>query len=368
MKGNRSPTLADLGELRLIDEILLPLAREYDVRTAVGDDCTYIAADCQILALTADVGPKPLLHSLSGYESDLEAAGWLSVVATASDLAAAGVQPLFLTNCVDAPPDLSVSDFTEFMRGYFQACAEFGFQNGGGDVRHGPSLAIRVFGGGALDHAGRIGRGGAVPGDHLVLIGPPGQYMATYLLAAGLDPSVVQDGRLLPEAESILRFPKPQLQEMKILASHGLVAAASDTSDSLLGAIDNIARSSNCGFELELHDALLPPVVTKAASIDKIEPWNIFFSWGDWAVAAAVRAERFEEFQQACVKSEVSWRRLGLATSQPRLLTARLNGGDLLNVVPLRNENFVPYGFNAEIEGHLDHMLLTSLFSATEIG
>ena len=130
-------TLGELGELRLIEEVILPVARQHDVNTLAGDDCAYLMAN-GLLAVTADVGPKPLLHALPGYENDHEAAGWMAVVATASDVATAGAEPLFLTNCIDASPDLTVGEFRQFIGGYFAACTAFGFRNGGGDVRHGP--------------------------------------------------------------------------------------------------------------------------------------------------------------------------------------------------------------------------------------
>jgi len=357
-----SITLWDLGEIRLIEEVILPLAREFDVETGVGDDCAYLSADCRTLAVTADVGPKPLLDSLHGYESDLEAAGWLAVVATASDVATAGAKPFFLSNCIDAPPDLKVSDLAVYVRGYFKACSEFGFRNGGGDVRHGPTLAMRVFGAGTCEHGFKIGRGGARPGNRLVVIGPPGVFLATYLLAARGRTEAIVDGKLTVDAEKILRYPKPQLRSIELLAAKGLIAAASDTSDGLLGAIDNLARRSGCGFLLELSDALLPWSVVAAASEHGVDPWNIFFAWGDWSVAAAVPADRFQLFEDVCRENGVEWTPLGWATDSTGKLLANVNKSELVGVTPVRNENFISRGFNAGIQGHLDYMLLTRLF------
>jgi thiamine-monophosphate kinase len=358
-----SSTLADLGELRLIEEVILPLAREFDVATGVGDDCAYLQTDGRLLAVSADVGPKPLLQNLPGYEHDLEAAGWLAVVATASDIATAGAKPFFLTNCIDSPPELLVSDFAVFLRGYFKACAEFGFRNGGGDVRHGPILSMRVFGAGTCDHGQKIGRGGVSAGDQLAIIGPAGVFMATYLLAAKGQSIAILDGKLTADAETILRYPRPQLKAMELLAKHSILTAASDTSDGLLGAIDNLARSSQCGFELHLENSLLHPLVVAAAAANSIDPWNIFFAWGDWSVAVTVPADRFNFFQDICEQYGVQWCSLGQATGNTCSLTARINQGQLVNVNPIRNENFISRGFNAGIKGHLDYILLTNLFS-----
>jgi thiamine-monophosphate kinase len=246
------------------------------------------------------------------------------------------------------------------MTGYFEACKEFKFKNGGGDVRQGPSLAIRVFGVGTLNGHRKIGRSGAVRGDRLVAIGDTGTFMATYLLANHNELSIIRDGKLSPTAEPTLKWPKPQLRAMTALASGGLVSAASDTSDGLLGAIgaiDNLARASNCGFELDLNDNLLPSVVLTASRHCAIDPWNIFFAWGDWAVAATIPAADFDRFKQVCEQERIQWRPLGVATAFARKISARRDGRIPEQIKALRNENFSSMGFNAGLKGHLDYIL-----------
>ena len=355
-------TLSEIGELRLIEQVVLPLAQEYGLGNIGGDDCAYIDPGAHVLAVTADVGPKPLLHSLSGYSDDLEAAGWLAVVTTASDVATTGATPLFLTNCIDAPPNLSIRAFRAYLRGFFSACAFFGFANGGGDVRHGPTLSIRVFGAGTIPSGVRIGRGGAMLGDRLVLIGPAGELMAAYLLAAAGHTEAIRDGKLLPEYEAILRQPQPRIREMQALVGKGLITSASDTSDGLIGAIDNLARASSCGFLLELDETMFSRRVGQAATASGFSPWNIYFAWGDWSVAATVPTDRFEEFEATCSGAAIGWTPLGIVTSRARQLQARMAGGDPLGVNIIRNENFVSRGFNAGLEGHLNYLLGSDLF------
>ena len=98
------PRLRDYGELRLLQEVILPIAREFDADTAAGDDCAIIGVDGSALAVTTDFGPRPLVCSLRGYEHDFEAWGWLAVVVSASDVAASGARPVCMTNCLEAPP------------------------------------------------------------------------------------------------------------------------------------------------------------------------------------------------------------------------------------------------------------------------
>ena len=352
-------TLGELGEMRLIEEVISPIARRYEAETLIGDDCAYIEVGAKMLAVSADVGPNPLIRALPGYEDDLEAAGWLAAVATASDVATAGARPLFLANCIDAPPETSVEDFSTYIDGYFRACSTLGFRNAGGDVRHGPKLAIRVFGAGAVE--GRaIGRGGVCVGDHIVAIGPTGEFMASYLLARDRHPTAVVDDLLSQDILSTLRFPMPKLREMQILAAHGLVSAASDTSDGLIGALDNLVRRSCCAIELELHAALLPQTVQLAAQATGFSAWNIFSCWGDWSIAAAIPTSGYDRFTALCDAESISWIPLGRATNGSGL-RAKLHHRDY-RVEVIRNENFVSRGFNAGLSGHLSYMLETDIF------
>ena len=353
-------TLGQLGELRLIDEVILPTARLHDMETVAGDDCAYIEVN-GMLAVTADVGPKPLVHALPGYGNDLEAAGWMAVVATASDVATAGAEPLFLTNCIDASPDLSVGEFRQFLGGYFQACAAFGFKNGGGDVRHGPKLVARVFGAGVCRHGRRPRRSGMRTGDHVAVVGPVGNFMATFLLARHGDSATVREGRLLSEAAEVLLRPRPQLTSMQLLVGAGVISAASDTSDGLLGALDNICRSSGKGLQLALGNEMLSPRVQAAALAHAVDPWNVFNAWGDWSVAVAIPPDQVGRFRSLCDSHRIPGCLLGEATEE-RGMTASIAGGPLKRLTVIRNENFVSQGFNAGLSGHLDYILKTPLF------
>lgn len=361
MNALKGKTLGEIGELRLLEEVVLPMARRFDPATAAGDDCAFILVGEHILAATGDVGPRPVIQNLAAHRDDWEAAGWLAVVATASDIASAAAKPLFLTNCIDAPPSLPVEALAGFMQGYFRALTTLGFSNGGGDLRHGPNLLARVFGVGLVEHGRRIGRGGATPGDHLVAIGPTGSFMANFLLAMSAEATA--ERALMPQySAETLRFPRPQLEAMQVLAHHGLIVAASDTSDGLIGAVDNIARKSQCAFQLRLDERHLVPEVLAAAKVYDVDsPWNIFFAWGDWSIAAVVPAGRLAEFASVCQSHQFEWRDLGVATSGKGLTARREPLGEWFELAILRNENFVSRGFNAGIAGHLNYILRTPL-------
>ena len=363
MSLNRSLCLRDVGELRLIEELVLPLARAHDAQTDAGDDCAYLPTVAGTLAVTADVGPKPLLQSIPGYENDHYAAGWMAVVATASDIATAGAKPFFLTNCIDAPSTLLVGELEDFLTGYFEASREFGFRNGGGDLRHGTSLTARVFGTGICREKRQPDRSSMKPGDNIVVVGAAGEFMATYLIAM----SALQRSpplELKREWIELLRRPRPKLAEMQMLVERGLIRAASDTSDGLIGAVDNLCRSSRVGATFELSSKLLAPTVNEAALKTGYSPWNIFSAWGDWSVVCAIDAIDFANFSEVCRQHSITWTDLGRAEHADAPIRATIDGSEIKDVTIIRNENFVSRGFNAGLAGHLDYILSTPIFSS----
>lgn len=355
-------TLDNWGEFRLIEEIIEPLVKKWDNQTETGNDCTYLAVPNCFLVETIDAGPKPLLNYLKGYENDLFAMGWLAVVANASDIATTGAQPLSMANSVDAPSNMSVDDLKQLMLGYTHACSEFGFKNGGGNIRQSKELAIHVSAKGISLKSYKIGRGGASSGNIIYVIGPAGQFMSNYLIAE----SILAANKKLPkEIENILRFPRPQMKAMEILVDHGLVVAASDTSDGLLGALDNIARKSCCCFNLTLNTEMLSQEIQLVAKQRDLDPWNIFFAWGDWSVVTVVRSEDRNVFEQICAENDIIHTRLGVITETPEdhaRKIATVDDSCALDLKILRSENFTKNGLSPKLIDHLDVLLKTPLF------
>jgi thiamine-monophosphate kinase len=151
---------------------------------------------------------------------------------------------------------------------------------------------------------------------------------------------------------------------MQQLAREGLIIAASDTSDGLLGAIDNIARVSRCGFHLRLNADMLGSEILEAVKVRPVaSPWNIFFAWGDWSVAAVVAADDLPDFEECCRKHAVPWITLGDATGGLGLSAELAGDPKVFGMTIVRNENFVSRGFNAGINGHLDYILGTPLLT-----
>lgn len=350
-------TLADWGEFRLINDVILPVLKDTTVLNPLGDDCAYLpmADGSYSLAITTDAAPIPLVWHL-GHKS-YWVWGWYSVLINASDLAAGGARPLAFTSSVEAPASMQADDLKDFFSGMAAACKEIKIPNAGGNIRSAPRFECHGTALGTVDTNKLLTRSGCNPGDAIVAIGDCGRFISAYLKAQATGLAS------LPEDEQnrLLR-PLPQLRAMECLNTAGVLSAASDNSDGVLGALWNIAERSECGFEVQMDDRTVPDEVKSVATKFKISPWNLMFFWGDWQVLAAVRSTEVRRFRAICEESAINYLELGWAIDSPPVLYGRNNGQrQRLNI--LRNENFIPTAFNADIEHQLRYMLYTPLFA-----
>jgi thiamine-monophosphate kinase len=220
------PSLADLGEAGLLAELAsrgLVSGIEDDV--AVLDGGVVVTQD----ALVEDVHFRLAWTSLR----DL---GFKAAAVNLSDLAAAGAEPEALVVTLAAPREMAVEDVVAL----YEGIAEAGVAVRGGDTTAAERLILSVT---AIGRSQRVpGRGGAQPGDLLVVTGPLGGS------AAGL--RALERGEESPHVATHLR-PPLRLAEGRELAqtAHALM----DVSDGLAADVPRIAAASGvrCVVDLE---------------------------------------------------------------------------------------------------------------------
>jgi thiamine-monophosphate kinase len=180
--------LADVGELGLLAELeRRGLAQSIENDAAVVDG----------LVVTQDAlveGVHFLLDWLSW--RDL---GFRAAAVNLSDLAASGAEPRALMVSLGAPPETRVEDVLELYEGIVEA----GVPVVGGDTTQADVLTLSVT---ALGRSDRIpGRGGARPGDLLVVTGALGRAGAAFREQSFVRPPVrIAEGRELARSASAL--------------------------------------------------------------------------------------------------------------------------------------------------------------------
>jgi len=253
--------LSELGEHGLLAELdRLGLARGID-----GD-----AAELGGLVITQDALVEGVHFRLEWTSwHDL---GYKAAAVNLSDLAATGAEPKALIVSLALPGDTAVDDVLELYRGLCEPAVPIL----GGDTSSAERLYLSVT---ALGRSPRVpGRGGAQPGDSLVVTGPLGASAAGYLaLRHGMESDLV---------EAHLR-PPLRLREGRELAqrAHAMI----DLSDGLAADAGHIAARSGCKLVIELDRT---PIAEGVASVAKRlgeDVWELACGFGeDYELLAAV--------------------------------------------------------------------------------
>ncbi len=181
--------LSDTGELALLAEL-----ERCGLITGVADDTAVLAGG---LVVTQDA-------LVEGVHFRFDWIGWRALGRRAaavnlSDLAAAGADPEGLLVTLALPPSTRVADVVEL----YEGIAETGVPVVGGDTTAAESVVISVT---AVGRSGRVpGRGGALPGDVLVVTGPLGAAGAAFRAGAYVTPpSRLAEGRELARSAHAL--------------------------------------------------------------------------------------------------------------------------------------------------------------------
>jgi thiamine-monophosphate kinase len=259
-------TISDLGEFGLLAE----LARR-GLAQAIGDDTALLRGG---LVVTQDVLIEGV-HFRREWTSwrDL---GYKAAAVNLSDLAAAGAEPEALFVSLAVAPETEAGSVIEL----YEGLNEPGVPIRGGDTSRGDRLHVNVT---AIGRSARVpGRGGARPGDVLVVTGPLGGAAAgLFVLERGLSG--------FGDLVRVHNRPPYRLDAARLLApvAHALI----DLSDGIAGDALRIAERSECRLEVDVDRLPLAPRLDEIGA----EP---FWTMGeDYELLAALAAEDAEALE-----------------------------------------------------------------------
>jgi thiamine-monophosphate kinase len=233
-------------------------------------------------------------------EGDLKTIGRKALATALSDLAAMGAETGEAYIVVGAPEDLTEDDFLALLDGMLELAARTGTTLAGGDVTRAPALtlAVTVVGHGD-DATSFVPRGGAHPGDLLVLTGEIGAAAAGRLLLD--DPTLA--GEVAESTAERLRArqldPTPRLRSGRALGSAGAHAMI-DLSDGLAGDAGHVSRASGAALRIDASTLPLAKGVAEVAAAAGRDPLELAVSGGeDYELLAALPADRLADASTA---------------------------------------------------------------------
>jgi thiamine-monophosphate kinase len=218
-----------------------------------------------------------------------------------SDLAAMGAEPGEAYVALGVPADLDEAGCIELLDGMAALARETGTTLAGGDLTRAAELFLAVtVVGHASDPGDLVTRGGARPGDALVLTGELGG------AAAGL--ALLESPALGDRSRAGLRArqlePTPRLTAGRALAAAGATAMI-DVSDGLGGDAGHLAEASEVALRIDAGALPLAAGVAEVASAAGREPLEFATAGGeDYELLAALPPERLDEATEAVREAE----------------------------------------------------------------
>ena len=256
---------SSIGEFELIARVFAPLAA--DGALGLSDDAAfYRPHPGRDLVLTKDEVVSGV-HFFADDPWDAVARKALRV--NLSDLAAKGATPVGYLLALGLPKDFTVEQIDALGAGLAADQATYGISLYGGDTVRSPAgLTLSVTAIGEVEEGGMVRRGGARPGEIIVVTGTIGD--GALGLALRLDPTL--SGRLALSSahrDHLLdRYLLPQPRGVLAAAVAGCASGGMDISDGLVGDLAKMAAASGVAIEIDADHVPLSDAARAAVAAD----------------------------------------------------------------------------------------------------
>ncbi|MBK5220730.1 MAG: thiamine-phosphate kinase [Thermoleophilia bacterium] len=235
----------------------------------------------------------------------LEGIGHKALATALSDLAAMGAEAGEAYVVLGVPADLSEDECLQVVDGMVALAAKTGTTLAGGDVTRAPVLTLAVTVVGHADSADDlVSRGGARPGDALVLTGELGGAAAGLLLLERPELAAAVSEETAERLRRRQLEPWPRLRSGRALAAVGATAMI-DLSDGLGSDAGHIAARSGAALRIEAAALPLAKGVAEVAAAAGRNPLELATAGGeDYELLVALPADRLGQASTAIGEAE----------------------------------------------------------------
>lgn len=294
-------TLADYGE-----QALLNLLHGFCAPGIVGDDAAIVALKhtAQPLVVTTDVLVEGV--HFSPQTTPAAAAGWRSVVANLSDLAAMGADPLGITIGLGLPKSCAVQWVLDLYEGMTRCLHHFGGKTClgilGGDLCRSPVVSIAITALGQVQPQQIIRRSGLKIGDQLVVTGCHGASRAGLEILQHPDQAVLLTLPHAPDWVRAHQYPVPRFDALLPLRSFSgscptRELGGMDSSDGLGDALYQLCRASGVSAHIDRQCLPLPQGLVDWIGLEQAIEWALY-GGEDFELVLGLPPEWAEPFVQ----------------------------------------------------------------------
>lgn len=259
-------------------------------------------ADCEIIETEPGHFLTSTIDTISdeismGLYQDPYLAGYITAVASLSDLAATGSNPIGLLFSATWKSDTSNEYKSKVAKGFQDACSACGTFLLGGDTGSGLATVLSGVGLGSVRGQKPLTRLGAKPGDHLCLIGK-----------TGVGPSLAIE-RLFAKTHSnneslFENMYRPKAQIIEGQALLGIAHCAMDSSDGILSTIDTLCELNHLSVDIDFEETTLSdPALqfAKACHLPTLALWIV--EHGDFQLLFSCSEENIAKAKSAVSKT-----------------------------------------------------------------
>ena len=264
MTLSRTP-ISELGEKRLIAEMIKPMFNPEARPEGVGDDCALIPVGDEYVCVSTDRVPADLIAFRLGIIG-FEGLGYYLAVLNISDIAACGGTPRALLLNLALPSHFMVEDLRSILAGVCRASKTYNVPVLGGDLSNSAEMSLVAVALGTVPKASLLARSGARPGHKLFCSKVVGLTPTAFahLLRDRSEQAPLSSTEL---KRLTMNFSEPiaMVEFSSRLARMGACSSAMDVTDGVAQSFLELAFASDCAFNLFAESLPIDPVSMKLA-------------------------------------------------------------------------------------------------------
>ncbi|ALA25625.1 thiamine-monophosphate kinase [Piscirickettsia salmonis] len=310
MSKNKQHLSSPLSEFDLIERFFKRSSSLQEgnngIILGIGDDCALLQlGSSEVIAASID----SLVSGVHFFADEKPFnIGYKAVMVNASDLAAMGAKPRWLTLALTLP-EMDENWLSLFSQGLFQALAETGMSLVGGDTTRGPlSLSVQVQG--TVDKDKALRRSGMQEGDVIYVSGPLGGAALGLAHRLGnIQFNHDQKEKTLELIEQALCLPQARWQLGLILKDYA--NSCIDISDGLAADLTHMLRQSACGAKINLAD--IPyHLAFSSVNLSLNEKWQYALAGGeDYELCFSMNKNNEEKLLEKLKSKNINIFRIG---------------------------------------------------------
>ena len=237
-------------------------------------------------AAVIDFGDRYLVAKTDPITFATSDIGWYAVHVNANDIAAMGATPRFFLATILIPADQATEALIEsIFRSIYEAAAALDITVCGGHTEITPGLDRPLVIGQMLGEVkpDRLVRSSGLEAGDAILLTKGLGIEATAIIAHEKGPELEAQGiepALLEEGRAFLHNPGISVvRDARIALDQGGVSALHDpTEGGLAGALDELARASNTGIEINADKVHIYPETNAICAALELDPWGLIAS------------------------------------------------------------------------------------------